>query len=267
MKTLFFICILSVISLIDTPMEKKFQAGEEVNITTAVHHNLYAAGGKITVSAPVRGDLMAVGGSVIVRDRIDGDLIVMGGDVTIDQAVIIGQDLVVMAGQVSIHGDVAGSMMARGGKLTLEGVCQGDLDIQGGEAKINGTVRGVSTLAAESIALGADAKLYGHVNYWTEEGEVDFTSALMEGAQASFDDTLSLEESSFWVNEPFAWFPFMLAYLLSALLVITLLHILLPKVMEKSGSILNREAARSFGYGALYFLAVPVAVVLLLMSS
>lgn len=299
MKTFLFISLLSAVVLVDTSPEQKFRAAEEVTITTAVSHDVYVAAGKIIVSAPVRGDLLAAGGSVMVRDQIEGDLIlaggdlvvdgavgedllvmggnvkvlqpvqgdliVMGGDVTIDQDVTIGQDLVVMGGAVNVYGDIAGSMMARGGKLTLEGICQGDLDVKGGEVKLNGTVRGASTLAAETIDLGAAAKLYGHVNYWTEEGDIDFSSALMENVKASFDERLSVEDSS-WVIQPFAWIPFVIAYLLSALLIIALLHVLLPKVMEQSGSMLNQEAVRSFGYGVLYFLAVPVAVALLMMS-
>lgn len=136
------------------------------------------------------------------------------------------------------------------------------------EVKINGEVGGASSLAAESIALGPNAQFYGQVNDWLpeESEEVHFTSVLMDDAKAQFDKALSMEDTFLWLNQPFPWIPFVLVYLLSVLLLITLVLVFFPTVMEKSGNLLNQQTARSLGYGVLYFLAVPVAVVLLLMA-
>lgn len=300
MKAFFLVSIL-LIPLTDRPATEKFQAAEQILINTVVDHDLYLAGSKVTLSAPVQGDVMAAGSSIMIRDSIagdlvlaggdlvidgvvsedllvmggtvrvmqpvQGDLIVMGGDVTIDPKASIGQDLVVMAGEVNMEGLVGGNVLARGGKLFLAGICRGNLDVKGGELEINGTVDGTSTLAAERIQLGSDAKLYGNVRYWLEDqAAVSFSPALMNNAQAQYDESLELEETSFWTDQPWSWIPLVLAYLLSALLLIVLINILLPKVMERSGRILNRETVKSFGYGVLYYVGAPLAIGLLFMT-
>ncbi len=299
MKTLILIGLLSLLAWQTEPLSQKFQAGQDVNLSTPTNHDVYVAGETVTLHAPVQGDVMAAGGTVVIRDHIaedlvlaggdlvvDGsigedlmvmggsvrihqpvknDLIVMGGEVIIDPYVTIGNELLVMAGKVIIDGKVEGNIKARGGELILGGICQGQLDMQGEAVTINGLVRGKAILAAESIRLGKDAQLYGPVAFWTEDPEtVDFTPALFQDAKAQFNESLRLEDN--WSVQPWSGFLFVLAYLLSVLILIVLVHGLIAKVMAKSAQTLQQETVRSLGYGVLYFLGVPLGISLLMIT-
>ncbi|MDF9796534.1 putative acyltransferase (DUF342 family) [Catalinimonas alkaloidigena] len=301
MKALFLASLMLFALWVENPLMEKFQAKEEVSIDNRISHDLYLAGSSIKINAPVEGDVMAAGGTVMISDSIErdlvlaggeliiegaigedllvmggnvtiqqsimGDLIVMGGNVSIDESVSIGQDLIVMAGQVRSEANVSGNILARGGTLYLGGACKKMLDVQGGNIDINGTVRGEAKLASETISIGNEAKFYSNVYYWAEDAEhVDFGPSLMNGVQAQYDVGLELSEEAFWTSSPWSWIPLMLVYFGSVLLLIFLMHMLLPKVMEKSGNILLAETARSFGYGVLYYIGAPLAIILLMMT-
>ncbi|MEK6481886.1 hypothetical protein WJR50_30365 [Catalinimonas sp. 4WD22] len=300
MKALFLTSLMLVLPWADNPLMEKFQANEEVLINSRVSHDLYLAGNQITINAPVDGDVMAGGGIILIRDSIAddlvlaggeisidgvigedllvmggeikvmqsvrGDLIVMGGDITIDENVSIGQDLVLMGGQVHSQALVEGEVLARGGTLYFGGSCEKMLDVQGGKVDINGTVRGETKLAAETISIGNNAQFYSTVHYWTDDDDVNFGESLMDGVQAQYDVGLKPGEESFWTDQPWSWIPLVLIYLGSVLLLIFLIHTFLPKIMEKGSTILYEDTARSFGYGVLYYVGAPLIIVLMLMT-
>lgn len=300
MKALFLTSLMLIAAWADNPMMEKFQANEEVLISSRVSHDLYLAGNQITINAPVDGDVMAGGGTILIRDSIAddlvlaggeitidgvigedllmmggnvklmqpvrGDLIVMGGDITVGENVSIGQNLVVFGGQVRSDALVGGDVLARGGTLRFGGSCEKMLDVQGGNVSVSGTVKGETKIAAETISIGNNARFYSTVHYWTEEGEVNFGESLMDGIQAQYDVGLAPGEESFWNDQPWNWIPLLFIYLGSVLLLIFLIHTFLSKAMEKGGNVLYKETARSFGYGVLYYVGAPLVIVLMLMT-
>nr|WKN34590.1 polymer-forming cytoskeletal protein [Tunicatimonas sp. TK19036] len=285
----------------DTPVEEKFDAAEQVLIDRPVEHDLYRAGERIVVNAPIRGDMLAAAGTINIRDSIQGDLsvvggtltlhgpvlddvlamggtirlvnnvegdvIAMGGQVSLEEGSRVGQDVVVFSGEVLLEGTIAGNVIIRGGQVQLNGECMGNLEVKGGEVTINGTVQGASSLAAEKIMLEPNAQLNGDVRYWLPEGAVspDFASVL-NGSTARFDETLSLEEEFGWFGNSAPWFLIGLAYLLAVVLTISVVFWVFPRAMNRAGQVLQQDFMRSFGYGMLYLLGVPLAIGLLLIS-
>ncbi|MEM8965117.1 MAG: hypothetical protein AAGE93_01785 [Bacteroidota bacterium] len=285
----------------NTVPSDKFQAAEQITIDSPVNHDVYLAGERITVNAPVRGDMLAAAGTIILRDSllgnltaaggtltlngpvlddvfvmggtvrvespVAGDIIAMGGEVVIDKNVTSGQDVVVLSGEVQVNGTVAGNVIVRGGEVQLNGECQGNLEVQGGEITINGLVRGASSLAAERIELTPSAEMYGDVRYWLPEGTEppDFSAAL-SGATAQFDESLNLEDDFSWLGNQVPWFSVALAYVLAVLLTIGFIFWVFPNKMDRAGKVLHEDFMRSFGYGILYLIGVPLVIALLLIS-
>jgi len=301
MKPLALLLLPVTLAFVEFPAGEKFKAGEKITVSTALEHDFYAAGETIEINAPIAGDLVAAAGSITIRDSIQedltvaggevvvdgrvgddiiamggdiripqpigGDLIVMGGDITIDKTSTVGQDLVVMGGNVNIAGTIAGNLIARGGKIVLDGACEGNLEMKGGRLEVNGPVQGTSVIVAENMRVGPNAQFYGNVRYWlpNEDAGQDFTAALRNNATAQYDETLQTEDGFSWFGQ-IPWFFLIVAYILSVFLLIVLLHLLLPRVMERAGQALRQDFVKSFGYGALYLVGIPLAVILLFMT-
>ena len=281
--------------------DDSFQAKEQVIIDHSVDHDLYTAGEQVLVSAPIRGDLVAAGGTIIVRDSIyedltlaggeltvdgpvaddilalggtirlrqvvQGDVIVMGGEVETDAASRIANNLVVMSGDVHIAGDVAGDVTIWGGEVTISGMCQGNLEAKGGKVILNGTVRGTSSLAAEMITLGPDARLDGEVRYWIpEEAEAPDFAAAMTGGTARYDPSLDVVTEFPWLDWSPPGFSIALAYLLAVVLMIVLAQWLFPHPLRQAGLALRDDFMRCFGYGVLYLIGVPLLIGLLFVT-
>ena len=280
---------------------EKFRAAEQITIDTPVDHDLYVAGERIVINAPVRGDMLAAAGTITVLDSIQGDLtaaggtitlnapvlddvlamggtmqieslvqgdiIAMGGEVLINKNAQAGQDVVVLSGEVQLDGTVAGNVIVYGGEVQLNGECQGNLQVRGGEITINGTVQGESTLTADQITLDPEAQLYGNVRYWLpEDAEPPNFAAVLTGATVQFDASLQPEGEFSWLGSSIPWFSIGLAYVLAVLLIIGFIFWVFPRAMDRAGKVLHEDFMRSFGYGALYLVGVPLGVALLFLT-
>ena len=98
-----------------------------------------------------------------------------------------------------------------------------------------------------------------------EEAGEEFTAALQDNAVAQYDATLQSEDEFSWFGQ-IPWFFLGVAYLLSVFLLIVILHLLVPQIMESAGKALNQDFVKSFGFGALYLVGIPLAGILLFMT-
>lgn len=295
MKTIKMI-MLMLVPGICIAQEMKFN--DNLTITQPVFKDLYIAGGTVTVNAPVHGDLIAAGGTVIVNDSITNDLIAAGGDITLNGNVgddirfaggklfigsNVGGDLVVTGGSVEVSGPsvVSGSLIASGGRVKVDGKIGGfsrvrsggfilngqvgkNLDVRGGQIQINGQVNGPSVLAAtEGIKVGRNAAFNNRVNYWSGAGYVNFGKAVKNG-RAVEDEALKIDTGN-WKYLGFASVMALLWYLAAALVFIIVIQSVFrrPILAASAESI---SIARSIGFGFLFFILVPVAIVVLFVT-
>lgn len=284
---LFFGCILSANAL-------KFNSGDNLKIENPVYEDLYIAGGTLTINAPIHGDLVIAGGTIIINDSVTGDLMIAGGDITVNgfigddvrcaggdikiNAGIAG-DLLIGAGSVTINSNSAinGDVMAGAGSLKLDGVVRGDMNIGSGDvtingnigkdfdcrgekAVINGIVSGKSIISAHDLTVGPDAAFHNDVRYWSK-GKVDFGLTMKNGI-ATYDPSLAAERAQ-WYFLGFTAILLAFWYLAVAFLFIILIQYLLRNLMRTAGSNIQAYTGKSLGYGLLFFIAVPVAAVLL----
>lgn len=297
------IVITSLLALLLTlpALALRFESGENVRISQAVYEDIYVFSGTINIEAPVYGDIWCAGGTVTVSDTVTGDIVLGGGNIYLRGTVLddvraaggtltisghIGGDLLVTGGTISVErdavidgsvavsgGTVAFSGIARGvfksvaGKLDLNGTAEKDFEFNGGELTLNGTIGGPSILAAQNITIGENAALRGPVRYWTEKGEISFGDALQNGATASFDPSLQKH-----LDQPdakflgFASFLAVLWYLLAGFTLLWLGQWLFERTFKAAATTASAEPVRSLGYGFLYFVVVPVAIVLLFIT-
>jgi len=275
----------------------RLESGEEKNISAPVNDNLYIAGGVINIDAIIQGDLVAAGGLVSINDTVFEDLIVAGGDILvnayiggdariagenikilesingdlivagayiqIDKNVTISGDLIIICGFATINGTVNGDIRFLGGKLSFNGTALGEADIKSDELTMNGNFQGPSTIVANTIALEKDAKFHNEVAYWQEDGELDFGPYMVSG-QATYDEALAIEEEVDLNNLGGLMVALWILYTLSMLLIIGLLVFLFNKTFSKAGEDINHSYLPHFGYGAAYFVGIPMLTLFLL---
>jgi hypothetical protein len=290
-STLFMLCLMGVMPMLNA---QRLEMGKDIIITQAVHENLYTTGNNITINAPVYGDLVTAGSNITINDTIQkdillaggtvffngyagddvrcaggklyvkkdikGDLVITGGTVMIDKNVTIGGNLLISGGEITLNGTVKGNMRGAFAKFAMNGSIEKDMDCKGGNLIVNGTVMGKSVLSATDIDIGGNATFNDDVRYWNNKGSLDFKQAMKKG-QATYDTSLKIETGHWYYA---GWMSLMAViwYLGTAILMIFLTQFLFPKTMRRASDTVFMETLKSLGYGLLYLVGVPVAMII-----
>ena len=282
-----------------------FDAAEELNITAPIGDDLYAAGGQVSVQENVAGDLVVAGGVVNVFADIDqdltavggyvnvegnigddvraaageitiggnvnGDLIITGGTVSVTESASISGDVIVSGGRLRLKGPVSGKLMAAGGMIDLWASVQGDVYIEGGTTLFASTIGGNTVLISDSQpTFTSDAQFSGYLRYWTRAGEIEIAEGIVSGAleyddslrsrpPREFPDRVHEQGKSFLSGFSFYWY-------FSHLLVIALLIGFANKFWKDSSKELKKRPWISALLGLMYFLLLPLAAVLFLVT-
>ena len=241
--------------------------------------DIYIAGGELSIDAPIGGDCVIAGGQISLNDSIAEDLIVGGGEINIRGIVgddvraaggeleiesDIMDDLIVFGGQVKIKESctIHGNLVSFGGELRVEGTVLGEVKASGGEIEINGEIRGPATLSSGSLEIGEQAAFFSDVNYWTEDGEVDFGGS-MESGEARFDTSLAWEGNDYFDGEVFLGLGlfFLFVYFLGGFLIVLLLEWAFGKWFSKAANEVMVRWANTLGIGVIYLIGLPVIVI------
>lgn len=256
---------------------------DEILIDKTQADDSYRAGKSIIVNAPVHGDLVIAGGSLIVNDSINGDLTAAGGELSLNSFVSddariavgratidseIGDDLVIFGGEVVLteNAVIHGNLICFAGNIEINGEVIGKLKIKGADVLINGTLREPSKITGDEITIGSNAKFYKEVEYWHNDGEIDFKESLIN-TQALFNEDLEddseLSLTNFGTNSIKLW----IVYILSAFLGILFLHALFRNTFSSAAEGLENHWLKSFGFGLIYLIGIPLAVIIALLIT
>lgn len=242
-----------------TQNDDVYHAGETVKANASIQGDLVIAGGTLTVNDSIHGDLTAAGGELFLSGYVADDVRIAVGRATIDSE--IGDDLVVFAGEVIIteNAVINGRLTCYGGDVTVNGEVIEGLKIGGGDVSINGTIRGPSKISGEEVTLGPNAKFHKDVEYWHGDGEINFNNALVD-AEAQFNEDLEEESqvslSTIGITSLKRW----LIYIASAFLAILVFHALFRNAFSSAVENLEDRFLKSFGFGLLYLIGIPVAI-------
>ncbi len=248
-----------------TQQDDTYRAGENIKVNAAIQGDLVIAGGNLIVNDSINGDLTAAGGELFLNSYIADDVRIAVGRATIDSE--IGDDLVVFGGEVILteNAIIHGNLICFAGNIKINGEVIGKLDIKGADVLIDGTIRETSKIIGEDITIGSNAKFYKDVEYWNNEGEIDFKNSLVN-TKAQFNEDLGEEESqlsltSFGTTSFKLW----VFYILSAFLVILVLHALFRNAFSSAVEGLEKNLLKSFGFGLIYLIGIPLLILLALL--
>lgn len=239
-------------------------AGQTVTIDERVDDDLNAAGTTVIVNTTVGGNLRAVGQTVIIRGIVEGSVFVAGGTLTLQEGARIQGDLTALGATVRLDGTVAGNAFVRGERISL-GAVNGNVDVRGETVTLGGTVNGDAVLVG-AIRPGENARINGNVRYWSPDG--DTLGTTVSRAPAQFDAALAVEAPRDDGPAGAAFVAVLMGAvsvfaLLSAATVLLVLMPLMPRLPTDAAKTLQKSPWRSLGWGALFFLGLPLAAVFL----
>lgn len=274
-----------------------FKSGDEIHIESAQNGDLYLAAGEITLSSILYGDLIASGGEITLNDSVYGDLLLaagridINGNITDDLRITAGEvvvngyvggdiiffggvlrltedaevmgDIVCFGGEISLHGKVHGHLKIYAGEVKLENQVMGNAEIKAENILFNGSVDGDMILQAEEISLGDNTHCAGSLRYWQKEGMLDFSGKCDD---ATFDEDLSVggKENGAMLGKLFGigLIAYWVIFILSSFLILLLLEYFAGRYFDRAAAAINNAFVKSFGYGMLYLLGIPVLIVL-----
>lgn len=297
---IFFITILPISAA-------EFYYGKDVVMGEPRNNDSYVLGENVTVQSFIKGDLVAIANFVRIKSDILEDLIVISDELELfsmvkDDALVLARqvdldaqimgdfmdagmnlrlargavvhgDLVFAGSRLDIYGNVKGNLIAYAGTVNIQGNVDGHIHVEGGDVIISGNIGKNAVIMADSIRLDKSARFLGDVDYFSQEGAVDFTPCLTDG-KSEFRPELGEEYS--WRNwSDNSWAPEIgwkfgissyIISLLSGLFTIFIWLLLFPNRFRHAAGRLSMAPVSSIGLGFLYVLFVPVLIFLLVIS-
>jgi cytoskeletal protein CcmA (bactofilin family) len=270
MKTisLLFMMLCSVLSFAqseDTLIQSKqeddtYLAGETIKVDAVINGDLFAAGRQLVTTDSIYGDLVAAGARLSIENYIADDVRIAAATIIVDSE--IGDDLVVFGGDVRIteNAVIRGNVIGFARDIEIEGTIDGKLDIEASKITINGEINDTSRIVSEDIVIGSNAKFYKDVEYWSSDDQLDFKESLIN-SEAQFNEALEEEKSAvslltFGMTSFTAW----IFYIVSVLLVILVFNGLFRNAFSNAVEGLEGNYLKSFGYGLIYLIGVPLAI-------
>lgn len=266
-----------------------FNAGKAVDVgaAQAINQNAYVAGGTVTFGAPVTGDLLAAGGTVILSSKVTGDIMAAGGTVIMTGAT--AQDIRAAAGNLTVGGVLSGELVAagaqvmvtpdttiakdsylRGAAVTFNGNEKGNLDIAGNTVTIGGTVGGNLTVnASQNVTIAPGAVIKGNLEYTAPtkitipDGQVLGTVTFHEAPAPA----TATPGAAGWFGSLGIIFTF---WFIAKFLMLLLVTYLIWYLLRNEALAMVEGATRRFGgsllRGFIFLVAVPVAIVIALVT-
>jgi cytoskeletal protein CcmA (bactofilin family) len=239
----------------------RFVAGGSALVSQATKGDLVAAGGELRLSAPVGGDVLAAGGSLTIEGNLAEDLYAAGGEVRFDGT--LAGNARVAGGSVSIgrSARIEGNTSLAGGRVAVQGALGGYLHAAGGRVLIDGPVQGNVEVAAGSLEVGPQARIDGALRYRTRAPlRMDPAAEVRGGVERLPFEAYDERAARFAVGAAFG------VWLLGLMLLAALLAGLLPGPTGRVAQAARQRFGWSLLSGFLALVAVPPAIVILLVT-
>ncbi|MFW6231200.1 MAG: hypothetical protein ACOC32_04225, partial [Nanoarchaeota archaeon] len=213
-------------------------------------------------------DLSLAGGGVSIRGLVRDDVRAAGGEV--DVFARIDGDLVVTGGSVTIHPEaiIKGDIIASGGDLKLLADHPGNVKMSGGDITLNARIDGDVELAVGSLDVGDDLKILGNVKYRSKQQFPE-----LEERTVGRVDYMKMPSERHAALAGLGAFGAFLSYLFGRILWLVLLILvallivnIMPNVSRDIIRTIEEKPWHSIGYGALIFFGAPVLLLILLVT-
>jgi hypothetical protein len=240
-----------------------FAAGDQVVIEGTVNGDAYVAGGLVEVDGTINGDLLAAGGQLSINGTVSDNIRAAGGNIQVNGKV--GKNISAAGGSIAVgkSGSVGGGVLAACGNLSVSGTIARDAKVASGSMSLIGTINGNVDFSGDNLSVLQGGKIGGNLSACVKKkehvdiaegavlGKVDITTQQMRPVE----HILGLRPFRFWAK---------IAWALSLLLVGLLFAFVFPKQLREMGLTINRLPGKTFLWGIVGLILIPIGSVILL---
>jgi cytoskeletal protein CcmA (bactofilin family) len=214
-------------------------AGQTININGKVNGSVTAIGTDINIDGEVTKSVRTAGMTVNVRGKIGGDLMVAGSTIELINTAAVGQDLVFAARKIRVDSLIERSITGNGTEVTLNSNAGADVKV-----------------TSDSLNIGPSAKIQGNLTY-TSKNEAN----IQNGANIAGTITRNLPEQTKTTWPTLGVWGTIICFLM-ALLTGILLIVITPRRAKSVVAAIRSKPWQTLGWGALFFFATPIAVLI-----
>ena len=276
------VLIVTLLMIFATVPVSAFDArsGDTVTVGSreVVDDDLYVGAATIIIDGLVNGDLWAAGYTITVNGAVNGSAVVAGmisvsGDVghavraagqTISISGDVNGDLMVFGAEVDVAdtATVKGDLLVGAGNVRIDGLIEGDIKGGGSEVTIGNGVKGNVELEVDSLTILSTANIEGNLTYTSGE-EADIESGAQIGGATTHNLPPVKEETA--IPSPlaplFGIFGKVIGFLMALVTGLVLILVAPRRLMSIAESMRIRPGA-SAAWGALVLFVTPIVAIL-----
>lgn len=246
------------------------KAGATIDIAGNVNGDVIVAGNSVTISGDVAGDVIAAGNTVRILGEVSGSIRVIGSAIEINNRV--GHNVWAAGSTVSLgaESEVDWDVFAAGASVELRGPIKRSAWLAGADIFIDNTVgQDVNATLDQDgqVILNAAANIKGNLIYKANDDSqlVQQAGSVVTGETTRKDLKLPNEKDlQQFFGMAFVMFKI---FALFSLLVIGLVFIsLVPKYILMVKDEMINKPTQSLGYGLIYILALPLVMLVLVLT-
>jgi len=213
----------------------------------------------IHAQSPNTGDVVLFGQNYTLGkgETLNGNLAVFGGNIEIQEGAEVNGSVAIFGGNLSFAKDtvINGDVAVFGGNVTVEGEIAGDMLLFGGQALLqkNSKIRNIATFGGQ-VSQQEGATITGEI---TQNTPPEITSPTIPDTQ---NPNITVNTNPFWN----AMGKFGRAVLIAAIGM--LLTLFLQPQLDRTAATITRQPWVTGGYGLLVFAALPVAVLIMIVT-
>lgn len=223
-----------------------FYSGVTVDVSGPVDGDVYAAGQSVTISGDVTGDVIAAAQTITISGHVDGNVRLAGQQVTISGDVARSGTVFASNLVVDHNGTVQNDVVATANSISIAGDIGRDLLVSVADLRIDGTVGGDVTYSSQTTAHIADGAVGGTVEHLRPQ------------------QSATVQVSPWAVA--FGWFLGLLYALVALSLITVAAGLLVPRVLQRVTDQLLPSPWRALLVGFVAAIAVPFALLFLLVT-
>lgn len=242
-----------------------FAAGDQVIIEGTVNGDAYVAGGIVEVNGTINGDLLVAGGQVTVSGKVSDDIRAGGGSLRFDGKV--GKNITAAGGSITFGkaAETGGNILAAGGSIQLGGKIEGSARIAAGDFSVSGNVGKDVDFVGENFSVLEGARINGNLNVRMED------TSLAEVAAGTVRGSVNFAEAEWRPHRKIlgfqpAHFWFKIFWALSLLATGLVCVLVFPKQFSGVGTNIFYSPGKSFVWGVVTLIGLPVVAILLCLT-
>ncbi len=236
--------------------------GDHINIKGPVNGNFNGAANYVTVGGDVHDSVRVAASTIYIDGKIGGDLVAAASEIDISSSGSVGRDFLPAAATVNVGGPVGKDIRGSAGDFTISSSVGGNVNIECSDLTLgpSSSIAGGLTYKSKNNAVQAEgSKVGGKIDHIVPPPPESSTSGQSAGKVAGWaaSGIVMFFVILFILIALFKY----IASLLTGIIFILLARKFLPGLIET----LKGKPWPCLGYGALFFVLTPIAIIIAFM--